>query len=182
MVSPHSLFLRCTGDRFHQGVHTMKGCGMLHKVMLLSVFFIVSTASTGCISIRNASPNAPFTVENCRDHHGCQAASDDCCESCDQPDGIRRLASTLKPAAAVPKKVIGIAQGCKDRTAAWMSNQCGRCYAAKSSLHDWIQAKREEANAPPWPRFHPIPTQNVFAPQPSDQPDTPEVYGRFGKG
>jgi len=129
---------------------------MHHKLILLTTFMLLLIHFQGCISIRQTHPSS----------------SDDCCELYDRPEAMRRLE-------------VGWAENCKGRSIAWMSNQYGRCAAVKGSVQGWIQAKKDEANAPPWPRFHPVPTQNVFEPQATEspaEPVPPDVYGRFGKG
>ncbi|HUP78838.1 MAG TPA: hypothetical protein VM260_09800, partial [Pirellula sp.] len=64
----------------------------------------------------------------------------------------------------------------------WTSNQGSRCVAARTSVQSWIRSKQEEASAPPWPRFHPVPTKPVFESEENESSTTPEVYGQFGKG
>ncbi len=51
----------------------------------------------------------------------------------------------------------------------------------QNKLSEWAAKKREQANAPPWPRFHPLPTRNVFYPEDlSETPKPTEQYGQFG--
>ena len=50
----------------------------------------------------------------------------------------------------------------------------------KAKMSDWIRRKKEEANPPPWPRFHPVPTRPVFEPTDETEPMDPEMYGQFG--
>jgi len=50
------------------------------------------------------------------------------------------------------------------------------------SVRGWVNEKKAEANAPPWPHFHPVPTKPVFEPDQTEEGMSPEVYGRFGKG
>ncbi len=163
----------------------MKGQSMHHKLMLLSATFMLCAQSMGCITIRDVTPSHAMPIANRVDHAINVASADECCELYDRRDALRRIAKKLNPAHLVPTHVVGWAGSCKDQSMAWMSNQYGRCASVKGSVQGWIQDKKDEANAPPWPRFHPIPTQDVFEPQEPVAPFTPEapeVYGRFGRG
>lgn len=92
------------------------------------------------------------------------------------PAGLPRVANCNDA------KLTPWASNCKQRSSQWVSDQWSRCEAAKASIHCWIHTKREETNAPPWPRFHPVPTRPVFEPEVKGSSMTPEIYGRFGKG
>jgi len=84
---------------------------------------------------------------------------------------MKRCASQLNPIKLVPSRV-----------SEFVSQQLGRCAAAKASVQGWIHAKKEEANPAPWPRFHPVPTKPVFEAEEAESSAMPETYGRFGKG
>jgi hypothetical protein len=47
-------------------------------------------------------------------------------------------------------------------------------------MKGWVDKKKREANPPPWPRFHPIPTQPAFESQQEPNTTVPENYGCFG--
>jgi hypothetical protein len=94
-------------------------------------------------------------------------------ESCPLPDRrklISQIAAKMNPARMIP-----------ERSYVWMWEQQARWSSAKQSCSDWIARKKEEANPPPWPRFHPIPTKPVFEPEEQSPNDAPEAFGTFGK-
>jgi hypothetical protein len=162
----------------------MKGYGMVSKLIRLSPCFLLFGQFLGCVSIHQVTPGRFASVSNCNDV-GPAPSSDEYCDLYDRREAVQRIASRLNPTQLIPPRAIGWAAQCKDRSQSWMSSQYGRCAAVKGSIQGWIQAKKDEANAPPWPRFHPVPTKNVFEPQEIERLDAtggPEVYGRFGKG
>ena len=125
----------------------------------------------GCISIRNSSPNCFPVVANCNHIQPELANSAEFCPLYDRRDVLRQWAGKLNPKRLIPGQVTD-----------WTSNQRSRCVAARTSVQSWICTKKEEANAPPWPRFHPVPTKPVFEPEENDTSTAPDVYGQFGKG
>ena len=141
------------------------------KQSLHCVAMLLTLTSSGCVSIRNASPSGSHQIENC----GCleqNSIGSGECGPLFETGVIKQLwAEKLHPGRLLPTPITGLAANCSTR-----------CGAVGSSIRGWIQAKKEEANAPPWPRFHPIPTQPVFEPEGMDSSTSPEVYGRFGKG
>ncbi|MCU0708648.1 MAG: hypothetical protein MUF23_10170 [Pirellula sp.] len=46
--------------------------------------------------------------------------------------------------------------------------------------HEKWAKHREMANAPPWPKFHPVPVEPAFTPRASDWQPVPNSYGHFG--
>ena len=150
----------------------------LKKRSLLYFALMLSFQNLGCVTIRNSTPSALPAVANCRDELG----SEGCCRLYDRHEVVQQWASKFKPSSFISASVCNVAVNCKTCSTAWLSNQYGRCETAKASVLGWIHTKKEEANAPPWPRFHPVPTQPVFEPSENDTSTAPEVYGRFGKG
>jgi hypothetical protein len=150
-----------------------KGLGWL-LVSLCCMFL-----SVGCISIRRADPNG-FQTQTCSD-----SSTPTCEEPCplhDRREVLASLATRMNPAQLVPHRVSSLACTCRDRSTAFVSHQGHRVGAMGASVRGWIQEKKDEANAPPWPRFHPLPTRPVFAPESEAESTTPNAYGRFGKG
>ena len=150
-----------------------KGCSMLktgnRKKCFTALFAMLAFHSMGCVSIQNAPSKSHASIANC----GLQHAADleESCELHDRRAVMQRWASQLNPMKLVPS---GVSE--------WVSEQPGRCAAVKASVHGWIHTKRAEANPPPWPRFHPVPTKPVFESDEEESSATPEIYGRFGKG
>lgn len=150
-----------------------KGRSMLktgnRKKCLSALFAMLAFHSTGCVSIQNAPLKSHESIANC----GLQLGADleENCEFQDRHAAMQRCASQLNPVKLVPS---GVSE--------WVSQQHGRCFALKASIHGWIHTKRAEANPPPWPRFHPVPTKPVFESDEQESSATPEIYGRFGKG
>ena len=134
-------------------------------------FCMLMLTNTGCISVRNSSPSGFPVVANCNQIQHTPANSAEFCPLYDRRDVLRQWADKLNPVRLIPGQVTD-----------WTSNQRSRCLAARNSVQGWIRAKKEEANAPPWPRFHPVPTKPVFEPEENESSMTPEVYGQFGKG
>ncbi len=149
----------------------------LERLSLLYVAIMLSFQNVGCVTIRNSTPTAFSCVANCRD----EQVSEDCCGLYDRREVIQQWAGKIKPASFIPSPVSTLAGRCKRCSTAWISNQYGRCKTAKATVFGWIHSKKEEANAPPWPRFHPVPTKPVFEPSENDSSTAPETYGRFGR-
>ena len=143
----------------------------------LYVPFMLLLPNIGCISIQNASPAGLPRVANCNDIHSGLTEPGGNSPLYERHEVLDPLASKLYDA-----KLIGWASNCKQRSSQWVSDQWSRCETAKTSIQCWIHTKRKEANAPPWPRFHPVPTRPVFEPEEKGSSTTPEIYGRFGKG
>ena len=141
----------------------MKAWNALTKLIWLCVVFMLAFQVTGCVSYRHAALNDSLLVSNCgHPTNGCEPfPSVECCELCDADDVSKRWLSRLRPVAA------------------WPAQRCG---AIKASVCGWVNEKKAAANAPPWPRFHPVPTKPVFESDQADEAMSPEVYGRFGKG
>ena len=125
----------------------------------------------GCISVRNSSSSGFPVVANCNQIQREPANSAEFCPLYDRRDVLRQWAGKLNPIRLIPCQVTD-----------WTSNQRSRCVAARTSFQGWIRAKKEAANAPPWPRFHPVPTKPVFESEENESSMAPEVYGQFGKG
>lgn len=182
----HALAAAIEVQRWLKEVTYKRRQSVLQKLVLLSASCMLLLQSMGCVSIRQAAPSHMTPIANCSNATFHSSLQEESCELHDRREVLRQWVSKLKPGTVVPRGVVGWAGNCKDRSVSWISNQCGRCSAAKASVQEWIQQKKDEANAPPWPRFHPVPTQNVFEPQndaaDADSPAVPEVYGRFGKG
>ncbi len=168
----------------------MKGKSVRHKLVLLPASFVLFVQSFGCVSIRHTAPPHTKTIANCSNIQTQPSLTQESCELVDRRAVIQQWVSKLNPRCHVPPRVVGWVGNCKERSALWITNQYGRCSTVKASIQGWIQEKKDEANAAPWPRFHPVPTQNVFEPQEAVSPapatpapaTVPEVYGRFGKG
>ena len=135
------------------------------KLAWLYVPFMLLLPNIGCISIQNASPARLPGVANCNGTRTDLADLGDDCPLNDRREFLPHWASN-----------------CRYCSSMWISNQWGRCEAAKASLYCWIHAKKEAVITPPWPRFHPVPTKPVFEPDEKKPSMTPEIYGRFGKG
>jgi len=86
----------------------------------------------------------------------------------------------LSPRKIVPDGLKAWVCESKQRSADWIAVQRSRHQSHRAAMHAWIQRKREDANQPPWPRFHPIPAKPVFEPSEETLPVDPEIYGRFG--
>jgi hypothetical protein len=94
------------------------------------------------------------------------------CDSCRAEPGECRCAS----AASVP----AISEmGGHARAATELCYFSIRSWLCKPG--EWIAKKKAEANAPPWPRFHPLPVREVFSPEEDAAAPAPEAYGQFGK-
>jgi hypothetical protein len=148
----------------------MKAWKALTKRILLCGVLMLSFQSMGCVSFRHSSPYDSLMVSNCdRQTVYCEPDhSVECCELYAVSDvagnAAKRWMSRFRPVAA------------------WPAQRCG---AMKASVCNWVNEKKAAANAPPWPRFHPVPTKPVFESDQSEQAEeamSPEVYGRFGKG
>ena len=143
-----------------------------NRLSWLSLTFCISMLpNTGCISIGNSSPSGFPVIAQCNQIQTEPVNSAEFCPLYDRRDVLKQWAGKLNPARLIPCQVID-----------WTSNQRSRCLAARTSVQGWIRAKKEEASAPPWPRFHPVPTKPVFESEEHESSMTPEVYGQFGKG
>ena len=165
-----------TGSLAAEGFN-MKAWRALAKLIWLSVLFMLSFQCLGCVSIIHSGSNCGSIVSNCGDQtNACDPIpSMDCSECCDRPELAEKMINRLRTAA-------DWTQERRQRTSLWFLTQRERCGAVKASVCDWANEKKAEANAPPWPRFHPVPTRPVFEPDQGEQDVHPEVYGRFGKG
>jgi len=136
---------------------------------LFALLLLVLPSSTGCVTIRKTPQKNVSSVTNC----GMNIAPDsgEYCELYDRGAVMKRWASQLNPLKLVPSRVTE-----------FVSQQPGRCAAAKASVQGWIHAKKADANPAPWPRFHPVPTKPVFEADEAESSGMPEIYGRFGKG
>jgi hypothetical protein len=56
----------------------------------------------------------------------------------------------------------------------------GRINYCWYACQEKIQRKREEANAPPWPKFHSVPVEPAFTPRGDAMPVAPDAFGTFG--
>ena len=151
---------------------SMKTFDALTKLIWLGVVFMLSFQATGCISIRQPALNDSHFVSNCghqticcepivssRSHQA--GGADECCDFCETGYISEGWINRFRPVAA------------------WPGQRCG---ALKDSVFGWVKEKRAAANAPPWPRFHPVPTKPVFESDHAEEATSPEMYGRFGKG
>ena len=165
----NSIFDDWSCDSEQSEVHENTKENLLHKkpFLLPWALLLVAVNSSGCISIRNVSPSE---VSNCSQLSVSKGSCDEFFPLYDRGQVVKQLAGRLNPAQTVPESVTN-----------WLSNQRSHCLAAKDSVHVWYHQKKEAANAPPWPRFHPIPTKPVFEPDPMSESSTPEAYGRFRK-
>lgn len=154
----------------------MKKWDALTKRISLCVVFMLSFQATGCVSYRHAALNDTLFVSNCGHQTNCceplpssrshpagvtHGGAVECCDFCDSGHISEGWINRLRPVAA------------------WPAQRCG---AMKASVCGWVNEKKAAANAPPWPRFHPVPTKPVFEPEQATEAMSPEVYGRFGKG
>jgi hypothetical protein len=60
------------------------------------------------------------------------------------------------------------------------SHGVGRINYCWYACQEKIQRKREEANAPPWPKFHSVPVEPAFTPRGDAMPVAPDAFGTFG--
>ena len=155
---------------------------ILKKLNWLGFALVLPFQGIGCVSIQRSSPSGLRPVTNCSDFSNGVLDSEELYQLNDKREVTQTWDSNLDPSHLFPSQVTGWASNSKQRSIKWITNQCGRCANAKASVQEWIIAKKEKANAPPWPRFHPVPTQPVFEPSEKDPTLAPEVYGRFGKG
>lgn len=139
------------------------------KNRLIPLLVLLSLTSTGCVSIRTVPQRTVPAVANCGLSN--VAASERGCELYDRSAIVKKWARQLNPIKLVPT-------GVSD----WVSQQPERCSAMKASVQGWVHKKKEEANPPPWPRFHPVPTHPVFESDEAEYSEMPAIYGRFGKG
>lgn len=137
----------------------------------LCVAILLVLHSLGCVTLRNTSPSGTPNIANCSAIEQNAIESGQCCSLYDRGEVVRQWVGKFHPRTLVPTPITSWAGNCKER-----------CGAMGTSIRGWIHAKKEEANAPPWPRFHPIPTKPVFEPEGAESSISPEVYGRFGKG
>jgi len=151
----------------------MKAWETLARLIWLSTLFMLSLQCMGCVSFQYSAPNCSPTVSNCGIPNNCcdPGNSVECCDLNDRPELISRL-----------RPISDWTSERKQRTSMWFASQRERCGAMRGSVRGWVSEKKAEANAPPWPRFHPVPTKPVFEPEQAEEDMSPEVYGRFGKG
>jgi hypothetical protein len=140
----------------------MKAWNTLTKLILLCGVFMLSFQATGCVSFRHAALNDSLLVSNCAHQTNCcePLPAVECCGLCDVGDISKNCLSRIRPVAVWPAE---------------------RCEAMKASVCGWVNEKKAAANAPPWPRFHPVPTKPVFESDQAEEAMPPEVYGRFGR-
>jgi hypothetical protein len=69
--------------------------------------------------------------------------------------------------------------GIKDTMHRKKTHLTERCESLRHDYRVWRRGLEEKKQAPPWPRFHPVPTRDVFAPTPETELDAPVIYGRF---
>ncbi len=143
----------------------------LKQLTSLCVAILLVFYSCGCVSLRNTSPAGSPKIANCSTLEQNSIDPAECCALYDRGEVVRQWVGKLHPRTLVPTPFSVWAHNCKER-----------CGAVGTSIGGWIHAKKEEANAPPWPRFHPIPTKPVFEPEGAESSTSPEVYGWFGKG
>ena len=141
----------------------MQARGTLAKLIWLSVLLLLSLQCIGCVALQCSSPNSVPIVTRCGHQTNRYDPFDscECCEMYDQSEIGEGIVSRMRPFGA------------------WTSERCG---VIKTTAFGWANRCKAEANAPPWPRFHPVPTKPVFEPEQVDEEVSPEVYGRFGKG
>lgn len=149
---------------------------------------LVCIMQTGCVSIvsNSSGTNHGLIRKAAHSNHiqslianfpSCDPACEEPCPLYDRREVLARTVSAMSPSNWMPQSVKNLgaktcegAANCRDRMASWYYTKC-----------EWVEKKRAEANAPPWPRFHPVPTKPVFAPTEGYNPTEPECYGRFGK-
>lgn len=154
----------------------MKTGDAFTKLIWLGVLFMLSFQATGCVSIRQAALDDSHFVSNCGHPTNCceplpfssshpadvtHGGAVECCDFCETGDVSESWISRFRPVVA------------------WPAQRCG---AMKDSVRGWVNEKKAAANAPPWPRFHPVPTKPVFESDQAEEAMSPDVYGRFGKG
>jgi len=134
----------------------------------------------GCVSIqRNLKPGSvPFSTQLVSDSNGNDSQE---CQLYDRREVWGRIGQRLNPVPYLPSRLTDWATLSRDRTNAWMCEQRTKCAATKQSFAEWKEKKKEEANQPPWPRFHPVPTKPVFEPDELSPQIAPEILGQFGK-
>lgn len=144
-----------------------------------AIAVLATTANAGgCITLRSG-PSQTLNLQNCSTVT--TEINGECCELYDRREVAKQWASRLNPVKLVPQRVYDWTGNAKSRSSQFIQNQHGRCLAACDSMHGWIHKKKEEANPPPWPRFHPVPTHPAFEPQDGMPSDAPGEFGRFGK-
>jgi hypothetical protein len=137
------------------------------------VLAFVAFSCSGCIAIRNgATTTTPMMTSVACDTACAPNALNEVCPLYDRKEVAKQWASRLNPMRLVPGRVTE-----------WVACQHAHCVSCRHGLCHWYQRKREDANAPPWPHFHPVPTKPAFEPETpySDVDATPEAYGTFGR-
>ena len=133
-------------------------------------------ASSGCVSIQSApklqSGPTSMNISN--------APVDDC-QLYDRSEAAKQWMDRLSPRKLVPGSVSDWVCESKQKSSDWIAERRFKHESRKASMHAWIQRKKEDANQPPWPRFHPLPAKPVFEPSEETLPMDPDIYGRFGK-
>lgn len=123
----------------------------------------------GCVSIQPAPKSMSISSRTV------QAS-----EVCAPTDFSGQWVDQLSPRKIVPDGVKVLFCESKQKSVDWIAVQRSRHQGLKAAMHAWILRKKEDANQPPWPRFHPIPAKPVFEPSEETLPMDPEIYGRFG--
>jgi hypothetical protein len=140
------------------------------KCLVLACVGIVAN-SIGCVSVMHRPIDQACIAE---------VSQSDCqpCELYDRGELIARYAEAAAPRNWLPQPIVGLGA----KTGELGTSCCGAATEWCARKKQWIEKKKAEANAPPWPSFHPVPTRPVFSPQQAEGQPTPEAYGRFGAG
>ncbi len=93
---------------------------------------------------------------------------------CDAPiaEPIAPIAGPIEPIAGPIERVHAVPVRMCEQSMGWIRGLWYGCA-------DKIEQKRAEANAPPWPRFHPVPTQPAFTDRQMEGQSDPEAWGAF---
>jgi hypothetical protein len=128
--------------------------------------------ASGCVSVVSSSqPNAAWI--SCQPIHeatgDCVGCNDIPCQH--EPNGLESSSLALHRCGAghpLKQKIGQHLSLCSGVVKGWWF-----CCQEKIARHF------EEANAPPWPKFHPVPTQPAFTRRDVELQPMPETWGRF---
>jgi hypothetical protein len=121
-------------------------------------------ATPGCVSIQPVPPIFHVDVSN---SNVCQPES---CPLYDRREVAMQWAERLNPTQLVPSGIHN-----------WANRQVCKCNECKMRFLAWKERKKQEANEPPWPRFHAVPVKPVFEPEADEPLEEPTAYGAFGR-
>lgn len=155
----------------------------LRAFLLSAVVF----PAVGCVSVIHTTDPPKwieFSVDSTPGVVGCSTCHKDGCDACDAhcDVGYPGAEGVVVEPVGVPflnhwlhENIHHTAEG-----AGLFSGKCIDSIREKWEIHKaWRQRKREEAHGPPWPKFHPVPTNPAFHPLESEVTEDPTLYGNL---